>query len=249
MDRSNKKETILIFGGTGFIGSNIIQFFGEYYEIISLKIDAIDDVLEKCIKNSDIIIHAAGVSRSDCENDFFKVNIEFSSRLCWLLSKQHNKKILYFSSIHFNRNDIYGFSKRYNEFLFSNRILNENNSISCIRTPGVFGPGSKPNYVSVVSTFCYNFANNLPSIINDPEKNIELIFIGDMLKVIESILLNTKNLGFTLIETPAVGISVGELYSIIEKISLNRSIQLAENHDTDFINQIMLTYKYYQRNG
>ena len=76
MITSKKRKTILIFGAGGFIGSNLVSFFEKEYEIRSLKIDAEVEILKSSISEADIILHAAGVSRSSKEEDFFKVNIK-----------------------------------------------------------------------------------------------------------------------------------------------------------------------------
>jgi UDP-2-acetamido-2,6-beta-L-arabino-hexul-4-ose reductase len=242
-------HSVLILGAGGFIGSNIVSHFKDTFKIITLKIDDEFNVLYKAISDSDIIIHASGVSKSDEETDFFKINLESSTRLAMMLSEHQKKKIIYFSSIHFHRNDIYGFSKRYNEYLFSNGLLIENNYCLCLRTPGVFGPGSKPNYVSVVSTFCYNLVNKISSNIIDPDKIIELIFVGDILRIVESSILMPFTSGFTVLEPKSVQISVGELYSLIHKISIGENIDLKHYCNNEFIKQIILTFKYYKNNA
>ena len=127
MKEFGKKRTILILGSGGFIGSNIFSFFERDFIIKTFKIGEDFSILKDNVSESDIIIHSAGVSKSDEESDFFKVNIEFSSQLSLLLTELKDKIIIYFSSIHFIRQDLYGFSKRYNEYLFSRSALIEKN--------------------------------------------------------------------------------------------------------------------------
>ena len=118
-----------------------------------------------------------------------------------------------------------------------------------MRTPGVFGPGSRPNYVSVVSTFCYNLVNNISSNIIDPDKIIDLIFVGDILGIIESSILMPFTSGFKVVEPKSVQISVGELYSLIHKLSIGKNIDLTHYSNDEFIKQIILTFKYYKNNA
>ena len=54
-------------------------------------------------------------------------------------------------------------------------FLNKHQSF-IIRTPGIYGPGAKPNNVSVVSTFCYDAVHNKRSTINEPDKILEILF-------------------------------------------------------------------------
>jgi UDP-2-acetamido-2,6-beta-L-arabino-hexul-4-ose reductase len=246
MKESGKMRTILILGSGGFIGSNIFSFFERDFIIKTFKIGEDYSILKEKVSESDIIIHSAGVSKSDEESDFFKINIEFSSQLSLLLTELKDKIIIYFSSIHFIREDLYGFSKRYNEYLFSRSALIENNGSFSIRTPGVFGPGSRPNYVSVVSTFCFNLANNISSNVIDPDKVIKLTYIGNILKIIESVIYDPFSKGYFVIEPTSVQISIGELYSLIYKISTGTKVYSDDFDNVEFVNQVISTYKYYK---
>ena len=189
-----ENKIILLLGSNGFIGSHLYKNFENKYIINCAGVAIVDNELERLVCESDIIIHTIGVTRSQYEKDFFKINIDFSHQLNTILCKYQNKKIIYFSSIHFHKNDIYGFTKRYNEYLFcKEELLNKHQSF-IIRTPGIFGPGAKPNNVSVISTFCYNNINNIESIINEPEKVLEILFIDDLIKLVENLFENNNKI-------------------------------------------------------
>ena len=57
------------------------------------------------------------------------------------------------------------------------------------RLTNLFGKWCRPNYNSVVATFCNNIANNLPIKINDPEVVMNLAYIDDVLEEF----INAKN--------------------------------------------------------
>jgi hypothetical protein len=110
-----------------------------------------------------------------------------------------------------------------------------------IRTPGIFGPGAKPNNVSVVSTFCHNIVNNIKSTINDPEKILEIYYIDDLIFLIEGLFKSNTNL--KLIQPESVKISVIGLYNLIENIaSNNRSLNIDGRYSSSFIENIKTTY-------
>jgi UDP-2-acetamido-2,6-beta-L-arabino-hexul-4-ose reductase len=44
----------------------------------------------------------------------------------------------------------------------------------------LFGKWCRPNYNSVVATFCHNIANDLPITVNDPAAELELLYIDDL---------------------------------------------------------------------
>ena len=55
-------------------------------------------------------------------------------------------------------------------------------SIFVFRLHGVFGKWCRPNYNSVVATFCHNIARDLPIAISDPAREIELVYIDDVVR-------------------------------------------------------------------
>ncbi len=48
------------------------------------------------------------------------------------------------------------------------------------RFPNLFGKWCRPNYNSAVATFCNNIANDLPIQVNDPNVELELLYIDDL---------------------------------------------------------------------
>ena len=48
------------------------------------------------------------------------------------------------------------------------------------RFPNLFGKWCRPNYNSAVATFCNNIANDLPIQVNDPNVDMELLYIDDL---------------------------------------------------------------------
>jgi UDP-2-acetamido-2,6-beta-L-arabino-hexul-4-ose reductase len=50
------------------------------------------------------------------------------------------------------------------------------------RLPRVFGKWCKPNYNSVVATFCYKTIHNLPVQVIDPSFELDLVHIDDVIE-------------------------------------------------------------------
>ena len=46
----------------------------------------------------------------------------------------------------------------------------------------VYGKWCKPNYNSVVATFCYQITRNETITISDPNKELSLIYVDDVIK-------------------------------------------------------------------
>jgi UDP-2-acetamido-2,6-beta-L-arabino-hexul-4-ose reductase len=242
------KFKILIFGATGFIGSSLSNILSLEYDILAAKINEDPYVLESKIKEASIVIHAAGVSRSNNEDDFFRFNMHYSTILFDLVAKYENKTIVYFSSIHYYHDNLYGISKRYNEYLINQAKITGKNRVLCYRTPGVYGIGSRHDYVSVVSTFCYRIANNLPVTVTDPSKSLQLIWIEDLIAIIKEDINLTFQSGIKLIEPQTDQISVGDLYDLISKFNANILKQYNANKDDNFENKILNTFLHFKKN-
>ena len=60
------------------------------------------------------------------------------------------------------------------------------------RLKNVFGKWCRPNYNSVTATFCHNIAHDLPITISDPGKELELLYIDDVVAAFLSVLDGPK---------------------------------------------------------
>ena len=57
-------------------------------------------------------------------------------------------------------------------------------AVYVFRMPGVFGKWCRPNYNSVVATFCHNVAHGLPIQVRDPAFSLPLVYIDDVVACI-----------------------------------------------------------------
>jgi UDP-2-acetamido-2,6-beta-L-arabino-hexul-4-ose reductase len=151
---------------------------------------------------------------------------------------------IYFSSTHFNAPSLYGFSKRYNEFLLRDLNFDNKNQFLCLRIPSVFGPGMKPNYVSVVATFCNNVAKNQESKIIDGGKTIPLLHADDLLSFIDAKISNKIGKGYELVESfpDTIEITVAELFESINTIAHQNK---KHNNGSRFLNRLTHIYNFY----
>ena len=94
------KRKILLLGVNGFIGGNLLKFLCDKYIVFSASVRTPYDNLDNLVFNSDIIIHTIGVTRSQEEIDFFKINIDFSHQIYNIICKSEGIKLIFLSSIH-----------------------------------------------------------------------------------------------------------------------------------------------------
>jgi UDP-2-acetamido-2,6-beta-L-arabino-hexul-4-ose reductase len=170
---------ILVTGSKGFIGKNLILHLSEIenIEILEFDKDKTFDNIVKSIDSTDYIFHLAGVNRPNNSSEFYEGNTDLTLHLVELLkSKGLSVPIIYASSIQAELDNDYGKSKKQAEDL----ILDYGRGSLIYRFHNVFGKWCRPNYNSVVATFCNNIANGQDISIDDKDKEIELIYIDDI---------------------------------------------------------------------
>lgn len=177
-------KTILVTGSQGFIGKNLHhELQNREYEVLSIDSSSSESQLEESLLKADFIIHTAGVNRPKDESDFEVVNKGLTEKITTFLKKENKKTpILITSSAQATLDNPYGKSKAAAEEELTQYKDSTGAKVYIYRLPGVFGKWSKPNYNSVVATFCNNIANGLPVTINDPSYNITLVYIDDVVK-------------------------------------------------------------------
>ena len=89
-------------------------------------------------------------------------------------------KIVLSSSIQADRDNPYGVSKRGAERRVRAVRRGDRGRRVVYRLKNVFGKWCRPNYNSVIATFCHNIAHDLPIQISDPRTIVELTYIDDV---------------------------------------------------------------------
>lgn len=167
---------VLVTGAKGFIGKNLIAYLSKEEDVEIIEFDIEDKLEDLDIKNIDFIFHLAGINRPKDASEF-NINADLTQQLVELLKENDCKTPLVISSsTQAELDNDYGNSKKRAE-----EYLLENYPPSIIyRFHNVFGKWCRPNYNSVVATFCNNIANDLDIQINDPKSEIELVYIDDI---------------------------------------------------------------------
>ena len=190
---------ILVTGAKGFVGKNLVCALnnlkdGKDRTLPELTIDAVYEYdientaaeLDEYCAQADFVFNLAGVNRPKDSEEFKKGNFGFASQLLETLKKHGNKcPVMLSSSIQatlIGRYDgEYGRSKKAGEDLFFDYAKVTGAKVLVYRFPNLFGKWCKPNYNSVVATFCYNTANDLPITVNDRATELELLYIDDLI--------------------------------------------------------------------
>ena len=175
---------ILITGSEGFIAKNlkikIIEY--KYNDIFLAHKKTSKSDLISYIKKADFIFHLAAVNRTSNDKDFLNVNYKLTKFICDQIKTLGKKvPIIFTSTIHINKNTLYAKSKKKAEKCLIDFSKKNKSTIFIYRLPNVYGKWAKPNYNSVVSTFCYNIANDIPIKIYDDNETISLVHIDSVI--------------------------------------------------------------------
>lgn len=240
---------ILVTGANGFVGKNLIAELKNsgYKDILKCTRETTKTQLDEYTKECCFVYHLAGVNRPKDEEEFMEGNFGFTSELLNLLKKNNNKApILITSSIQAERDNPYGKSKKAGENLLFNYSKDTGAKVYVYRLPNLFGKWSKPNYNSVVSTFCYNIARNLDIKINNPEAQLNLCYIDDVLDEFLKALKDkpTKEGEFYVVPV-SHKVKLGKLAELIQGFKENRKNLNIPNLEDSFTKKLYSTYLSY----
>jgi len=190
---------ILVTGAKGFVGKNLCAQLrnicdgkAKNYGAVSVSdiyeydMDSTPEELDAYCADADFVFNLAGVNRPQNPEEFMQGNFGFASILLDTLKKHRNTcPVMLSSSIQATligryAEGEYGKSKKAGEELFFRYAAQTGAKVLVYRFPNLFGKWCRPNYNSVVATFCNNVAHDLPITVNDRSTQLELLYIDDL---------------------------------------------------------------------
>ena len=192
---------ILVTGAKGFVGKNLCaqlrniqegkaRCYGDLTvsEVYEYDLESTPEELDRWCRECDFVFNLAGVNRPKNKEEFMQGNFGFASTLLDTLKKHGNRcPVMLSSSIQatlagrFGTSE-YGKSKKAGEELFFSYGIETGAKVLVYRFPNLYGKWCRPNYNSAVATFCHNIANGLPIQVNDPNVDMELLYIDDLVE-------------------------------------------------------------------
>lgn len=237
---------VLITGAKGFLGKNLVSNLRLNKDIIFYEYDrdnTLDD-LDKYTSNCDFVFHLAGINRPKDTSEFMEGNFGFTSTLLEYLKKNNNKcPIMISSSIQAELDNEYGKSKKAGEDLIIKYGNDNNIDVYIYRFPNLFGKWCKPNYNSVVATFCNNIANDMPIVVNDESTELTLAYVDDVCnELINCMNGNPTKEGMFCKVSTVYKKTLGEIVNLLKSFKEDDKSIMVPSTGNSFIKKLYATY-------
>lgn len=241
---------VLVTGADGFIGRNLTLRLSELPGIETLRLtrQSAAAELDALVASADFIFHLAGINRPRDPAEFVSGNVDLTSRLCAAVRAAGRRiPIAYASSIQAERDNPYGRSKLQAEQELRGLHEGTGNPVHLFRLPNVFGKWCRPNYNSVVATFCHNIARDLPIQIDDPAAVLKLVYVDDVVaSFVELLQQNPQPSKDLFARGPEpYTIALGELAAQIRAFNNCRTTLISERVGTGLTRALYATYLSY----
>lgn len=237
---------ILVTGSNGFIGKNLIAELRHlgYKDIIAFDSEHSLEFLDESCESVEFVFHLAGINRPKDQSEFMKGNYGLTEALISSLRKHQNTcPILMSSSIQAELNNPYGESKRAGEDTLLKYSQETGTTVLIYRLPNVFGKWCKPNYNSVVATFCHLIARDQSITIHDPSSLLNLVYIDDVIKEFVSALEGNPNCRGSFYEVDTTyKKTVGSVAELLYSFRGCRAERAIPNMSDDFTKKLYSTY-------
>lgn len=244
--------SVLVTGASGFIGKNLVVRLNELSNVSVTTFVRGDDAarLPQLVAQADAVVHLAGENRPADEAAFAQVNTGLTSALCNAIQHEvgstgRHVPLVLASSTQAERDNPYGRSKLAAEEAVQALAKATGNPCVIFRLPGVFGKWCKPNYNSVVATFCHNIARKIPIQINDPSASLRLVYVDDVVTALLAALEAPASARVQAKVEPEYTTTLGELANQIRAFWDCRSTLMTERVGTGFVRALYATYVSY----
>lgn len=237
---------VLITGSEGFVGRNLIATLQTmpHIELYRFDRDNTEEELRQFCKDCQFVFHLAGVNRPEKDEEFTEGNATLTETLSQMLQEAGNKApVLMTSSIQAALDNAYGKSKRQGEEFLLQHGRENNSPVYVYRLANLFGKWSRPNYNTVIATWCYNIANGHEIEISNPNHEIEFCYIDDVINAFLDALMGnpTKDGDYCVVET-TYHVTLGHLSELLYSFKKNRETLKLPKTGDDFTAKLYATY-------
>jgi UDP-2-acetamido-2,6-beta-L-arabino-hexul-4-ose reductase len=247
-------KRILVTGAAGFMGRNLCMALRRQggFAVLEFDVEQSPTELPGLAAQADLVFHLAGINRPKEEKEFTEGNVDLTRHLCDSLAKTGRKTPLVLSSsIQAELDNPYGRSKREAEEVVLEYHQKTGAAVYVYRFPNVFGKWSRPNYNTVVATFCHNISRGLPVQVSNRGNVLRFVYIDDIIRAFLEIAARPEHKGQ---ETrydlqPVYTITLGELHDLLVSFRETRRQSLVPDLANPLLKSLYSTYvSFYEPN-
>jgi UDP-2-acetamido-2,6-beta-L-arabino-hexul-4-ose reductase len=236
--------TVVVTGAGGFIGKNLLVALRRRpgLEVVAVDRDTARAEYEAGLARAGVVYHLAGVNRPRREDEYEPGNAGVTRHLCAALRRLgRTPKVVYASSIHVARDDAYGRSKLAAEAALEAWAAESGAQVAIFRLANVFGKWCRPGYNSFVATFCHAISHGLPLTVDDPDAEVELVYVDEVVEAFLAELGGSPTNGTSRPCPPATTVTVGRVKALLEELRAVRTSLVVPDLAEPFTRQLYAT--------
>lgn len=239
---------VALTGAAGFIGLNLRLRLEERgsVEVLPITRHTTDIERRQALTSADVVVHLAGVNRPADPAGFASGNADMTARICdELRASGRAIPAIFASSSQAELDNPYGRSKLRAEQLLLKYGSETGSGIAILRLPNVFGKWSRPNYNSVVATFCHNVSRGLPIEVSNAEAPLRLVHIDSVVDaMLDLIASGVRSDGIVSVD-PVYDTTVGALAETVRGFAASRQSLDMARVGTGYLRALYSTYVSY----
>jgi UDP-2-acetamido-2,6-beta-L-arabino-hexul-4-ose reductase len=173
---------VLVTGSEGFLGRNLCAALRRRpdVEILPFDLPMTREELDPLLEEAALVFHLAGSNRPQRPEEFTEVNRDLTAHICHVLAQRVDAvPVVFCSSSQAALDNPYGQSKRQAEEVLETHA-GKGFPVHVFRLLNLFGKWGRPNYNSVVTTFCHNSHRDLPMRVDNPQSLVRLNYVDDV---------------------------------------------------------------------
>ncbi len=237
--------TVAVTGSEGFIGRHVVEALGRRAgtRVLGVDVDTAPADTREALLAADAVIHLAGINRPESPEEFESGNAGFTGEICRTLAEAGRTPLVVFtSSTQAALDNPYGRSKLGAEEALQTWAEQTGAPVVVFRLPNAFGKWARPFYNSAVATFCHQAAHGVPLTINDPARELDLVYIDDVVAAMLRC-LDAPPVGFERRSVePVYRTTVGEVAERIAGFPRTRDTLLVPDFDDPLTARLYATY-------
>jgi len=219
----SEPRIVAVTGAAGFIGRNLIVRLEELgCDVRRITRATSRRETEAALAAADVVFHLACAIRPLDPIEFVR-SVAYANDVAGAIARGGRRPLVVLSSSRkAGENTGFGRSALACEAAFVRLGERGEATVAVYRLPNTFGKWARPNYNSVVATFCHNLARNLPIRIDEEAAPLSLLYVDDLVEQWRALMDSPPEASAYLEAEPVHETTVGELAAMIQAFAEGR---------------------------